>query len=96
MGANKGIEMNTFSGYESAHSVTLPTILRYVFGRIYGKDAKILCYIDSLLELAGNKCWICQLWCKRSTTKVVRCAMEMNMVYSAEDFFHCALLSVLT
>jgi len=52
----------------------------------HGEDAKIICFIDNLLELVGSKCQFCQLQCKRST-RVVGCALEVNMLYSAGHSF---------
>ena len=64
-------------------------------GHTHVEDAKIICYIDRLLELAGSKCRICQLPCKRST-KVVGCALEVNMVCSAGHSFNWASSPLLT
>ena len=60
-----------------------------------GEDAKIICYIDRLLKLSGNKCRFCQMPCKRSI-KVVGCAMEVNMECSAGHSFSWASSPVLT
>ena len=61
---------------------------------MHGEDAKICC-IDRLLELAGSKCHFCQMPCKRFT-KVVGCALELNMVCSAGHSYNWASLPVLT
>jgi len=69
--------------------------LLFSVGHIHGVDAKVICYIDRLLELAGSKCRFCQMPCKRFT-KVVGCALELNMVCSAGHSYNWASSPVLT
>ena len=62
---------------------------------MHGEDPKIICCIDRLLELAESKRQFCQMPCKRFT-KVVGCALELNMVCSAGHSYNWASSLVLT
>lgn len=51
------------------------------------QEAKVICFVENILQLIGNQCKACPLQCK-VTSKRVGCALVLKMECDAGHVFH--------